>query len=253
VLPEHRLRDVAPDRLAASPFAREPVGSGRFRFGRWERGQRLELDAVRDHWRGRAKLDRVVWAFAPDFGTATIRLLAGDADFLENLRPETLGQMTRSRALRLVPYPSLDYGFLQFNLRASDASGTAHPLFADRELRRALTMAVDRERVVRNVFDSLAYPAVGRCRGRSSPTGSSCARSPTTWPARGRCSTRSAGATPTATARASAAGCRSPSACWCRRRARSGSASPCSRRSSCAAWARASRSSRWRSASSSTG
>ncbi|MDF1504095.1 peptide ABC transporter substrate-binding protein [Roseisolibacter sp. H3M3-2] len=161
VLPEHRLRDVAPDRLAASPFAREPVGSGRFRFARWERGQRLELEAVPDHWRGRAKLDRLVWAFAPDFGTATIRLLAGDADFVENLRPETLGQMTRSRSLRLVPYPSLDYGFLQFNLRAADASGAAHPLFADRELRRALTMAVDRERVVRNVFDSLAYTAVG--------------------------------------------------------------------------------------------
>jgi peptide/nickel transport system substrate-binding protein len=161
VLPEHLLARVPPDRLAASEFARQPVGSGRFRFARWERSQRLELEAVPDHWRGRARLDRVVWAFAPDFGTATIRLLAGDADFLENVRPETLGQMARSRSLRLVPYPSLDYGFLQFNLRAADASGGPHPLFADRELRRALAMAVDRERVVRNVFDSLAHVAVG--------------------------------------------------------------------------------------------
>jgi peptide/nickel transport system substrate-binding protein len=161
VLPQHLLARVAPDRLAASPFARQPVGSGRFRFARWERGRRLELDAVPDHWRGRASLDRVAWAFAPDFGTATIRLLAGDADFLENLRPESLGEMAGNRALRLAMYPSLDYGFLQFNLRAADGSGAAHPLFADRELRRALTMGVDRERVVRLVFDSLAYAAVG--------------------------------------------------------------------------------------------
>jgi peptide/nickel transport system substrate-binding protein len=161
VLPQHLLARIAPDRLAASPFARQPVGSGRFRFGSWERGRRVELEAVPDHWRGRPSLDRVAWAFAPDFGTATIRLLAGDADFLENLRPESLGEMTRSRALRLALYPSLDYGFLQFNLRAADASGAPHPLFADRELRRALTMGVDRERVVRLVFDSLAYPAVG--------------------------------------------------------------------------------------------
>ncbi|MGZ8376379.1 MAG: peptide ABC transporter substrate-binding protein [Gemmatirosa sp.] len=161
VLPQHLLARVAPDRLASSPFARRPVGSGRFRFAAWERGQRLELEAVPDHWRGRASLDRLVWAFAPDFGTATIRLLAGDADFLENLRPESLGEMTRNRTLRLALYPSLDYGFLQFNLRASDASGAAHALFADRELRRALTMGVDRERVVRLVFDSLAYAAVG--------------------------------------------------------------------------------------------
>jgi peptide/nickel transport system substrate-binding protein len=161
ILPEHLLGRAARDRLAASTFAQAPVGSGRYRFGAWERGQRLTLEAIGDHWRGRPNLDRVVWEFAPDFGNATIRLLAGDADFLENLRPETLGQMTRSRAVRLVPYPSLDYGFLQFNLRAADGSGSPHPLFADRELRRALSMGIDRERVVRNVFDTLAHVAAG--------------------------------------------------------------------------------------------
>jgi peptide/nickel transport system substrate-binding protein len=103
----------------------------------------------------------VVWRFAPDFGTATITLLAGEADFLENLRAEYLGQMTRARSLRLVPIPALDYGFLQFNLRAGDGSGAPHPVFAEPATRRALTLAVDRERVVRAVFDSLADVAVG--------------------------------------------------------------------------------------------
>ncbi len=161
VLPEHLLARAPRDRLAQSEFARHPVGSGRFRFGAWTPNQRLELAADPGNYRGRPKLDRVVWNVAPDFGSATIQLLAGDADFFENLRPESFGQTARLRTVRLVPYPSLDYGFLQFNLRAADGSARPHPLFADRDLRRALTMAVDRERIVRNAFDSLADVAVG--------------------------------------------------------------------------------------------
>lgn len=161
VLPAHLLANVPRARLAAAPFARHPVGSGRFRFGEWTPGQRLELVADADNYRGRPRLDRVVWSVAPDFGSATIRFLGGEADFFENLRPEYLGQTTRNASLRLYPYPSLDYGFLQFNLRAAGNAAAPHPLFADRELRRALTLGVDRERLVRNAFDTLALVAAG--------------------------------------------------------------------------------------------
>ncbi|MDQ6925069.1 MAG: ABC transporter substrate-binding protein [Candidatus Eremiobacteraeota bacterium] len=161
VLPEHLLARTPRDRLIESPFARHPIGSGRFRFVSWTPNQRLEIAADANNYRGRPRLDRVVWSVAPDFGTATIQLLAGDADFIESLRAESFGQTARLRTVRLVPYPSLDYGFLQFNLHAVDGSPRPHRLFADRALRRALTMAVDRERIVRNVFDSLAYVAIG--------------------------------------------------------------------------------------------
>lgn len=161
VLPEHLLARAPRDQLAGTEFARHPVGSGRFRFASWTPNQRLELAADPDNYRGRPQLDRVVWNVAPDFGTATIQLLAGDADFFENLRPESFGQTARLRTVRLVPYPSLDYGFLQFNLRAADGSARPHPLFADRDLRRALSIAVDRDRIVRNAFDSLADVAIG--------------------------------------------------------------------------------------------
>ncbi len=161
ILPEHLLAEVPRAQLARSAFARRPVGSGRFRLDEWTRGDRLVLAADPENYRGRPRLDRAVWSVAPDFGAATIRFLSGDADFLENLRPESVGRTAANRALRAIAYPSLDYGFLQFNLRAADGSGAAHPLFADRELRRALTLATDRERVVRNVFDTLAAVAVG--------------------------------------------------------------------------------------------
>ena len=161
ILPRHLLADAPRERLAATPFARNPVGTGRFRFRAWEAGQRVEIAADPDNYRGRAMPDRVIYSIAPDFGAATIRLTSGDADFLEQLLPETVELIGRGGSLRLVQYPSMTYGFLQFNLRAADGSGRAHPLFADRELRRALSMAIDRQRLVTNVYDSLAAPAAG--------------------------------------------------------------------------------------------
>ena len=161
VVPRHLLDSVPRAKLAASAFARNPVGSGRFRFRSWQAGQQLEIAADPENYRGRAHLDRVIWTIAPEFGATTIRLVTGDADFLEMLTPEAAAQVAGNGSLRVVPYNTPNYAFLQFNLRAADGSPRPHPLFGDRELRRALTMAVDRQRVTTNVFDTLATPGVG--------------------------------------------------------------------------------------------
>lgn len=168
ILPEHLLANIKPADLRASAFARAPVGTGRFRFLRWEPGTRLELTSDTANYRGRARLDRVIFAFAPDFTAAATKLFAGEADFFETLRPEQLSEIAKHSTLRTVPYQSLDYAYVQFNLRSRDGS-RPHPILGDRELRRALSMAVDRERMVKNVFDSLAVVGVGPGpRGQSS-------------------------------------------------------------------------------------
>lgn len=156
VLPEHLLKDTPRDQLAASTFARHPVGSGRFRFAAWTPGQQVALEADTANYRGRPGLDRVVWAISADPGAATRRLVTGEADVWEQLRGDGLVQAARTPTVRTVGYASMDVGYLAFNLR--DAAGRPHPLFGERAMRRALAAAVDRASVVRNVFDTLAYP-----------------------------------------------------------------------------------------------
>ena len=43
ILPQHLLANTAPASLHESGFARAPVGSGKFRFGEWERGARIVI------------------------------------------------------------------------------------------------------------------------------------------------------------------------------------------------------------------
>jgi peptide/nickel transport system substrate-binding protein len=161
ILPEHLLREHDPATLASAPIAREPVGSGPFRFVRWNAGSSIELEADTNYYRGRAKLDRVIWTVAPNYTAATTRLFAGEADFHEALRREQIPEAGRHPDLKVVPYPGFDYAFVLFNLRDPANSARPHPIFGDRETRRALSMAVDRETLVRAVFDSNARVALG--------------------------------------------------------------------------------------------
>lgn len=160
IIPVHLLGGVKRSELKTAQFGREPVGSGPFRFVRWTPGTSLEVVADTTHYRGRPKLDRVIWSVNPDFTAASTKLFAGEADVFEVLRPEQLAELAKHPELKAVGYPSLDYGFMTFNLR-DGARGRPHPVLGDRELRRALTRALDRRSMIRNVFDTLGAVAIG--------------------------------------------------------------------------------------------
>ncbi len=160
ICPAHLLAGIPLAGLRDAEFARHPIGTGRFRFASWSPDASLEVVADTGNYRGRALLDRVILSVAPDFTTAVARLFAGEADVFETLRPENLAELARHPELRGVPYTDPSYGFLWFNLHDRARAGP-HPLFGNRALRRALGMALDRERMVRNVFDSLGRVATG--------------------------------------------------------------------------------------------
>ena len=158
--PEHLLRGIPHDQLRTTPFGRAPVGSGRFRFVRWEPGARIEIASDTLNYAGRARLDRVIWTIAPDPNAAANKVFARDADFFENARPDNIAELAGHPELKLVPYPSLQYGFIQFALR-ENGSARPHPLFADVRMRRAILLALDRPKMLRNIFDSLAVVPLG--------------------------------------------------------------------------------------------
>jgi len=161
IIPEHIWKGVPPSAWRASEQARHPIGSGQFRFVRWIPGAAVELAADTANYRGSPKLSRVIWSIAPDFNTVVTRFLSGETDFFEALRRENLPEVAKHPELRLKQYRGLAYIFAQFNLRDPANHARPHPIFGNRELRRALTMATDRANLVRSVYDSLANPALG--------------------------------------------------------------------------------------------
>jgi peptide/nickel transport system substrate-binding protein len=161
IMPEHIWKDIPPSGWRASEAARHPIGSGQYRFVRWIPRAAVELVADTANYRGAPKLTRLIWSIAPDYNTALTRFLSGETDFFEQLRPENLPEVAKHPELRTQSYHALQYLFAQFNLRDPANHSRPHPIFGNREVRRALTMATDRATLVRSVYDTLALPALG--------------------------------------------------------------------------------------------
>ena len=183
ILPSHLLADVPMGELATHPRLRKPVGSGRFRFVRQVPGSLLELGADTGNHRGRPRLDRVIFTVAAPAAAVT-QLLAGDADVFEAVQPVDMPRL--DSAADVVPHlgPSHQYAFVAYNLRAPGNVARPHPVLGDREVRRAISMMVDRETIVRSVWDSLAVVGIGPF-PRTLPTADTTLRQLPLDPARG--------------------------------------------------------------------
>jgi len=161
IVPEHILGNTPAAQLKTADVGRRGIGSGRFRLARWEPGQRLEIVSDTGNYRGRAKLDRVVFVPSADFNAAVTRFFSGEADLFDQLRPENMAKLAGDTVRHALRYPNLQYATYAFNLVDPKQPSRPHPIFGERAVRRALTMAIDRVAMARNAFDTLGLPLHG--------------------------------------------------------------------------------------------
>lgn len=155
VVPRHLLADLKPEEWASAPFGRAPVGNGPYRFVSWTPGQRLELVADSTFFLGRPHIQRLIWAFGSDLGAAVNMLVAGQADAFEFLIGPNLQRARGTPDLAIYPYLGSTYAYLGFNLRARGDRSRPHPIFADRDVRRAIAMGIDRVRMTQGVLGDM--------------------------------------------------------------------------------------------------
>jgi peptide/nickel transport system substrate-binding protein len=144
-MPRHLLGGVAPESLRSAAFNRAPVGSGPFRFAEWRPQERIVLDANRDAFDGRPYVDRIVWKIIPDQTRLLEEIKSGEIDVYCKVPPHAVAALETNPAIRVVRVPSRSYVFLGWQ--------NTHAILRDRDVRRALGMAVDRKRI----FETLAY------------------------------------------------------------------------------------------------
>jgi peptide/nickel transport system substrate-binding protein len=153
IVPRHVFGAIRPDSLRTAVSAIKPTGSGRYRFVNWKSNESIELAADSSNYRGPAKIERLIWKIFQSPDMAARAVLSGEADVYDAMRPENVKASENNQNVKVLISPGADYAFMTFNL--------VRPLFQSRDLRRALTMALDRASMTRNVFDSLARPAIG--------------------------------------------------------------------------------------------
>jgi peptide/nickel transport system substrate-binding protein len=148
VIPVGQAKIVPRDLVEAqgAAFGAQPVGTGPFKFVRWERGKEIVLGANPDHFDGPPKISRLVYRVFP----GDQRDAMHDEFLKGNLEDGPVPLRADRRALAAdnshiyVRRPMISLRFYGFNTRLTP--------FHDRRVRRAIVFAIDRETIIQSVF-----------------------------------------------------------------------------------------------------
>jgi peptide/nickel transport system substrate-binding protein len=146
ILPEHLLARYAG--IGRADYNALPIGTGPFRITKYVRGDRIEMLANADYWRGRPHLQRIEFRIVANDNTMLTLLQSHAIDFYyrasESLAP-VLRTIPGTRTI-LTPYDR----FTDVGLNASV------PGLSDVRVRRALAYAIDRRSLIDKVMHGIA-------------------------------------------------------------------------------------------------
>jgi peptide/nickel transport system substrate-binding protein len=133
-------------------FARNPVGTGPFRFAEWVKDDHLTIRRFDGHWdRDRVYLDEAIYRPIPDAAVRFTAIRTGQVDFMHQIHPKDVSAAKGERGLKVSEIPSLWWQGIHLNNQVAP--------FTNRALRQAMWYAVDRAVIQRVVYFGQGAPA----------------------------------------------------------------------------------------------
>ena len=145
------------DQFNGHPANRAPVGTGPYKFEKWDTGKELSMVRNDEYWGTKPYLDRVVVRFIADYTAALTALKAGEIDLVQRLQPIQYAQQTNG--------PAFDQQFTKAKYSLPGVFyivwNNERPFLKDKRVRQALTMLVDRQKIIETLRFGLGKIATG--------------------------------------------------------------------------------------------
>ncbi|MFW6139013.1 MAG: ABC transporter substrate-binding protein [Spirochaetota bacterium] len=125
---------------------KHPIGTGPYRFvSREGPSSEIVLEAYADYHLGRPNIDRIIMRPFADQNIVTQTLLYGGIDLEVRVPPRDIAEIQGDARFELTPYSTLSFSFFGYNMR--------NPVLAIKEVRRAITYAINREEMLESFFE----------------------------------------------------------------------------------------------------
>ena len=125
-------------------FDQAPVGTGPFSFVAYQKDSVIRYKANKDFYGEKPLVDDLVFAITPDATARYAKLKAGECHVNAYPRPADLDEMKKDPALEVISAPGLNIAFWAFNVNK--------PPLDKKAVRQALSMAIDRDAIVKDVY-----------------------------------------------------------------------------------------------------
>jgi peptide/nickel transport system substrate-binding protein len=149
VIPEHIFKDISRDQLANHESNFNPVSSGAFKFKKWDKNQTIILEADSNSFLFTyGQTAELVFKIVPDYTSRILQLKKGDIDLVELVKVEDMGELKAEDNLTLVTLTGREYDYIGWNNFDLNDPSQPHKLFGSSNVRKALTMAINRKEIL---------------------------------------------------------------------------------------------------------
>jgi dipeptide transport system substrate-binding protein len=128
-----------------------PIGTGPFRLVDYQKDAVIRYEANPSYFRGKQKIDKLVFAITPDATARIAKLQAGECQIAPYPNPADLPKLKADPKLKVEEQEGLNVGYLAFNVEKKP--------FDDKRVRQALNMAIDKNAIIKAVYQGQGKPA----------------------------------------------------------------------------------------------
>ena len=132
-------------------FDQIPVGTGPFNFVDYQKDAVIRFKANPDYWGGKPKIDDLIYAITPDATARYAKLQANECQVMPFPNPADLAAMKANPDIQVLEQAGLNIGYMAMNVQK--------PPFDKVEVRQAIAMAIDRDAILKEVYQGAGQKA----------------------------------------------------------------------------------------------
>jgi len=153
IIPYHLLHDKD---INTADFNRNPVGTGPYKFVKWQTADRIELVANENYFDGKPYISKYIYRVIPDQSVQFMEMISGGVDMMDlNSELYTTRANTEKFNKNFNKYKITGFSYIYFGFNLNNE------LFKDKKVRKAINYAINKDEIIQGVKKGLAVRTTG--------------------------------------------------------------------------------------------
>lgn len=132
------------EKIGEEEYFQNPVGTGAYKVKSWDLGDKITLEAVPKYFKGDAKIKYIVIKTVPEENSKVIGLETGELDMVLDVPAIAWDSILSSDTMDIKTGPSTTTAYMGLN--------TQKGILTDKDVRKAIAMAVDKDAIIDTIF-----------------------------------------------------------------------------------------------------
>jgi len=134
-------------------FMRTGMGTGPYMFGTFEPDNELVLERYEGYWGDKPTAAKLTFRVIPEVAARVTALINDEVQIITNIPPDQVSALEGQSNVGVREIPLANVHVLSYN--------TNHPALADKKLRQALNLGIDRQLIIETIWSGKAVPKRG--------------------------------------------------------------------------------------------